>query len=97
MVRSTGVVGGRGLRGYPARGVRLLSGLSFLSGALDAIAHHREAVTSGADDGGELSMTALVVGLADEYDLLTEVGTPDGALVTEGRRPGPAATHSRGS
>ncbi len=81
VVRSTGVVGGRGLRGYPARGVRLLSGLSFLSGALDAIGHHREAVTSGADDGGELSMTALVVGLADEYDLLTEVGTPDGALV----------------
>ena len=28
-------------------------------------------------------MPALVVGLADEYDLLTEVGTPDGGLVTK--------------
>ena len=26
-------------------------------------------------------MPALLVGLADEYDLLTEVGTPDGARV----------------
>ncbi|HYN66829.1 MAG TPA: HD domain-containing phosphohydrolase [Ornithinibacter sp.] len=81
LVRSTGVVGGRGLRGYPARGVRLLSGLSFLSGALDAIGRHRDAVTPGVPDGPELSVPALVVGLADEYDLLTEVGTPDGALV----------------
>jgi hypothetical protein len=24
---------------------------------------------------------ALIVGLADEYDLLTEVGTPDGVLI----------------
>lgn len=81
LVRSTGVVGGRGLRGYPSRSVRLLSGLSFLSGALDAIGRHRDAVTPGVLDGPELSVPALVVGLADEYDLLTEVGTPDGALV----------------
>ena len=26
-------------------------------------------------------MPAFIVGLADEYDLLTEVGTPDGGLV----------------
>ena len=80
LVRSTGVVGGGGLRGYPARGVRLLRGLSFLSGALDAIAHHREAVVPGGHRG-DASVPALLVGLADEYDLLTEVGTPDGVLV----------------
>jgi hypothetical protein len=81
LVRSTGVVGGGGLGGYPARGVRLLQGLSFLSGALDAIAHHRDAVVPGKTEE-EISLQALVVGLADEYDLLTEVGTPDGARVT---------------
>jgi hypothetical protein len=81
LVRSTGVVG-QGLGGYPARGVRLLRGLSFLSGALDAIAHHREAVSSKAASPDELAVGALIVGLADEYDLLTEVGTPDGQLVT---------------
>jgi len=81
LVRSIGVVGGRGLRGYPARGARLLSGLSFLTGALDAIAHHREAVAPEPGSEGELALPALVVGLADEYDLLTEVGLPDGALV----------------
>lgn len=80
LVRSTGVVGGGGLRGYPARGVRLLRGLTFLSGALDAIAHHREAVVPGVRETVP-SVPALLVGLADEYDLLTEVGTPDGALV----------------
>jgi hypothetical protein len=81
VVRSTGVVGSRGLRGYPARGVGLLRGLSFLSGALDAIEHHREAVTPRVPGAPDLSVPALVVGLADEYDLLTEVGTPDGVLV----------------
>jgi len=81
LVRGTAVVGGGGLRGYPARGVRLLQGLSFLSGALDAIAHHRDAVTAGPSPAEELEVAALVVGLADEYDLLTEVGTPDGFLV----------------
>ena len=81
LVRSSSVVGGSGLRGYPARGARLLDGLSFLSGALDAIAHHRDAVTPRAAGDTELSVSALVVGLADEYDLLTEVGTPDGVVV----------------
>jgi len=81
LVRSTGVVGGRGLQGYPALGVQLLRGMSFLSGALDAIAHHRDAVVGRADAAADLSMPSLVVGLADEYDLLTEVGTPDGVVV----------------
>ena len=82
LVRNTGVVGGAGLRGYPRRGARLLSGLSFLSGALDAITHHRDAVVPATPARTELSVPALLVGLADEYDLLTEVGTPDGGLVT---------------
>ena len=80
LVRSTGV-GGRGLEGYPALGVQLLRGLSFLSGALDAIAHHRDAVVGPADAATDLNLPSLVVGLADEYDLLTEVGTPDGVVV----------------
>lgn len=80
LVRSTGVIGDTGLQSYPARGVRLLRGLSFLSGALDAIGHHRDALSPTARPD-QLSVPALVVGLADEYDLLTEVGTPDGARV----------------
>ncbi len=82
LVRNTGVVGGGGLRGYPLRGARLLRGLSFLSGSLDAISHHREAVVAPTSSHQELSVPAFIVGLADEYDLLTEVGTPDGGLVT---------------
>ena len=80
LVRSTGVIGGRAISSYPARGVALLRGLSFLSGALDAIAHHRDALEPRGT-GEELAVEALIVGLADEYDLLTEVGTPDGVLI----------------
>ena len=80
LVRSTGVTGDTGLQSYPARGVRLLRGLSFLTGSLDAILHHRDALSPAAGPD-QLSMPAMVVGLADEYDLLTEVGTPDGARV----------------
>ncbi len=82
LVRSTAVVGGTGLGGYPATGAALLRGLSFLTGSLSAIAHHREAVQPGVAATGDLDVPALVVGLADEFDLLTEVGTPDGVLVT---------------
>ena len=82
VVRNTSVVGGAGLRGYPLRGARLLRGLSFLSGSLDAISHHRDAVAGPTSARQELSVPAFIVGLADEYDLLTEVGTPDGGLVT---------------
>ena len=51
--------------------------MGLLTSRQQHIAHHRDAVTSDptADD---LSLAALVVGLADEFDLLTEVGTPDG-------------------
>src|SRR6478609_781915 len=79
LVRSTGVGSSR-MRSYPARGVELLQGLSFLSGALDAIAHHREAVVPGSRD--DLSVAALLVGLADEFDMLTEVGTADGVVLS---------------
>lgn len=82
LVRSTGVVEDGPLRDYPARGVRILSGLSFLSGALDAIGHHREAVAP-ATGGTPLAVPTMVVGLADEYDLLTEVGTPDGVVLDD--------------
>ena len=41
-------------------------------------------------------MPALVVGLADEYDLLTEVGTPDGDVVARDEALAPAAAHAGG-
>jgi hypothetical protein len=80
LVRGVGVGPGAGaLEDYPARGVEVLRGISFLSGSLDAVARHREVLwrapsTEGVDP-------ALVVGLADEFDLLVEVGTPDGVLL----------------
>src|SRR6478609_7203852 len=64
-----------GLRAQTVADVRV-------AGMLDAITHHREAVSPDSPPGDELSLPALIVGLADEYDLLTEVGTPDGGLVT---------------
>ncbi len=79
LVRSTGV-GNSSMLTYPSRGVQLLQGLSFLSGSLDAIAHHREAVVPGSR--ADLSVAALVVGLADEFDLLTEVGTAEGVVLS---------------
>ncbi len=64
--------------GYPARGADLLKDLTFLSGSLAAVAGHRNALTV---DPGTHGLPAAVVGLADEYDLLTEVGTPDGVVL----------------
>lgn len=78
LVRGSGIGAVGALRHYPARGADLLVDLSFLSGSLDAIRHHRDAVTPGAVGADAVGLPALVVGLADEYDLLTEVGTPDG-------------------
>ncbi len=62
---------------YPARGADLLRGLSFLSGALPAIEGHHTALD--ADD--RPALPARIVGVADAYDLLTEVGTPDGLVL----------------
>lgn len=82
LVRGSGPGDGVGLGSYPARGGELLQGLSFLAGSLDAISHHRDAVAlpplPGADD---LALPSRIVGLADEYDLLTAVGTPDGVVL----------------
>lgn len=69
------VGGGRDLADYPRRGVEVLSGLGFLRGALEPIADHHEALDH---PGGATGLAARVVGIADEYDLLTEIGTPDG-------------------
>lgn len=65
---------------YPSRGASLLRGLSFLSGSLDPIVRHRVVLDKTAPDLDDVA--PLVVGLADEYDLLTEVGTPDGERLT---------------
>ncbi len=80
LVRGGESTGGDLLRSYPVRGAELLRDLSFLSGSLDAISRHREARLP--DDAGESDqLPARIVGLADEYDLLTQVGTPDGAVL----------------
>ncbi|HEU5242410.1 MAG TPA: HD domain-containing phosphohydrolase [Ornithinibacter sp.] len=82
LVRGSGPGDGVGLRSYPARGGELLQGLSFLAGSLDAISHHRDAVALPSRPGAdELALPARIVGLADEYDLLTVVGTPDGEVL----------------
>ena len=80
LVRGGEAAGSDLVRSYPARGAEVLRDLNFLSGSLDAIAHHREPLTgtAGTDPAG---LPARIVGLADEYDLVTEVGTPDGALL----------------
>ncbi|WP_377641116.1 HD-GYP domain-containing protein [Oryzobacter terrae] len=65
---------------YPSRGASLLRGLSFLSGSLDPIVRHRVVLEQPASDTDRVA--PLVVGIADEFDLLTEVGTPDGTLLS---------------
>lgn len=80
-VRREAIGAGASLHDYPQRGARLVQEVSFLAGSVDAVAHHREALGSGAE-AAALGLAALVVGLADEYDLLTEVGTPDGRVLT---------------
>ncbi len=65
---------------YPSRGASLLRGLSFLSGSLDPIVRHRVVLEQPAEEPDRLM--PLVVGIADEFDLLTEVGTPDGRVLS---------------
>ena len=65
---------------YPSRGASLLRGLQFLAGSLDPIVRHRVVLEQRAD--GKDRMAPLIVGIADEFDLLTEVGTPDGNYLT---------------
>ena len=80
-VRRESVGASVALGDYPQRGARLVQEVGFLAGSVDAVAHHREAVGSGAV-GAALGVPALGVGLGDEYDLLTEVGSPDGRVLT---------------
>ncbi len=81
VVRGLADGGGAALTTYPERGASLLRGLSFLTGALTPIAEHRRSI----DEPGEVvagdDLPARIVGLADEFDLLTEVGTPDGGVL----------------
>ncbi|MEO5608881.1 MAG: HD domain-containing phosphohydrolase [Ornithinibacter sp.] len=63
---------------YPARGAALMEDLSFLSGSLQAVARHRDAL---ALELGTVGLPAAVVGLADEFDLLTQVGTAGGQVL----------------
>lgn len=82
LVRGVDLGTGGPLDTYPARGVEVLQGISFLSGSLDAVARHREVLRRPAGDDGP--DPALVVGTADEFDMLTEVGTPDGEVLGVG-------------
>jgi HD-GYP domain-containing protein (c-di-GMP phosphodiesterase class II) len=81
IVRGFGPEHAEELRTYPERGADLLRELTFLSGSLRPIAQHRHAVQSAGDDEPD-TLPARIVGLADEFDLLTEVGTPDGEVLT---------------
>ena len=91
LVRSTGGGSGGSVRTRRA-GCELLRGSGFLAGSLDAISHHRDAVALPRSPSATSSASpARIVGLADEYDLLTAVGTPDGVVPRRrgGARPAP--------
>lgn len=60
---------------YPQRGVEMMSGLSFLGGALDIVAQHRDPLPGPAARG---VTGAQIVHVADRYDLLTGVDGLDG-------------------
>ncbi|MEO7421272.1 MAG: HD domain-containing phosphohydrolase [Ornithinibacter sp.] len=76
MVRRLGAISD--LADYPARGAAMMADLSFLSGSLQAVARHRDAL---ALELGTVGLPAAVVGLADEFDLLTQVGTAGGEVL----------------
>lgn len=61
---------------YPGRSLELVGGLHFLSGALEGIARHRDALHAGAEIRGSRGGTLMahIVGVADEFDLSTQVG-----------------------
>ncbi len=68
-------------RSYARRGAHMLREMSFLSGALDGIAHHNDPVRNTLDGTGEVpdleGLAARVVHIAHTYDLLTTVGSHD--------------------
>jgi HD domain len=70
------------LAAYPAHGAALLGELAFLDGSLDAVRRHRDVLALPREDRQDpRDLPAFVVGLADEFDLLTAVGTPEGLLL----------------
>ena len=79
-VRRESVGASVALGDYPQRGARLVQEVGFLAGSVDAVAHHREAVGSGAE-GAALGVPALVGGLGAEDGLLPAVGGPDGRVL----------------
>jgi len=83
VVRGSGPAHETALDIYPGRGAALLRELTFLSGSLPPIARHRAAVRSDGGAGPE-DLPARIVGVADEFDLMTEVGTPGGDVLPPG-------------
>ena len=71
------------LHSHPQRGAELLTGIGFLQGALGPIADHGTVLDRPAAADPQHD-PARVVAVADTYDLLTEVGTPDGRRLTTG-------------
>lgn len=72
------------LADYPAHGAALLGDLDFLEGSLDAVRRHRDVLRADREHRHDAhDLPALVVGLADEFDLLTEVGTPEGVRLPD--------------
>ncbi|MBT9254135.1 HD domain-containing protein [Phycicoccus sp. MAQZ13P-2] len=70
LVRALDLTDPAASRDYPARSAAILGDLDFLRGAIDPILRHQE----GMSVGSGTSLPARIVGLADAYDLLTQVG-----------------------
>ena len=81
VVRGSGPDHDAALAAYPGRGADLLRELTFLSGSLGPIARHRDVARPEPQDGPD-ALPARIVGVADEFDLLTEVGAPDGGVLS---------------
>ncbi|GGL30475.1 HD domain-containing protein [Phycicoccus endophyticus] len=78
LVRGLDLLDPEGCREYARSGATLLGDLTILRGALEPIRRHRD--DGDVDGEGAASLPARIVGLADAYDLLTQVGSPDGPL-----------------
>ena len=90
LVRSTGVVGGSRAAELPrARGAGCCRASASCPGRSTPSPTTARRVSPRRRAGPE-RRRPCVVGLADEYDLLTEVGTPDGAVLTQEEARGPA-------
>ncbi|MGL5866912.1 MAG: HD-GYP domain-containing protein [Dermatophilaceae bacterium] len=63
---------------YAEAGARMLGDLTILTGALDPIRGHRAPSISATTS----TLPTRIVAMADRYDLLTRVGTPDGVTQT---------------